>query len=199
MIDGTHGRKRCLACRRLSTANAPEMSIEIADKVRLALRNGANLKQITTGNVPFSDRTDPSLIITTYKIIQRHRRENPDFNESVNAALGRAPPLAAVGTYRYHWNPSDLDTIPALLRDGFPGKGDVVQSIFVALIEGRIDRSQLDRYFRRFVTEYHRQHPTKYAKFGDSQLLSLDEVMFEDGSRPQPRRPEPGQSAVLPK
>jgi hypothetical protein len=29
---------------------------------------------------------------------------------------------------------------------------------------------------------FDRQHPTKYAKFGDARLVSLDEVMFEDGS-----------------
>ena len=29
-IDGTHGRKRCLACRRASSAYAPLMSAEVA-------------------------------------------------------------------------------------------------------------------------------------------------------------------------
>jgi hypothetical protein len=69
-----------------------------------------------------------------------------------------------------------------MLPDHFPGKNEVVQSIFLALVEGRLDRSQVERHLRRFVREYNRQHPTKYAKFGNSLLLSLDEVLFEDGS-----------------
>jgi hypothetical protein len=33
-----------------------------------------------------------------------------------------------------------------------------------------------------FVADHNRLFPTKYAKFGKSPLVSLDEVMFEDGS-----------------
>ena len=69
-----------------------------------------------------------------------------------------------------------------MLPDNFPGKNDVVQSIFLALFEGRLDRGQVERHLRRFVREYNRQHPTKFAKFGDSQLVSLDERLFEDGA-----------------
>jgi hypothetical protein len=69
-----------------------------------------------------------------------------------------------------------------MLPDQFPGENDVVQSIFLALIEGRLDRSQLNRHLQRFVREYNRQHPTKYAKFGTGRLLSLDEVLIEGGT-----------------
>jgi hypothetical protein len=33
-----------------------------------------------------------------------------------------------------------------------------------------------------YVAELNRLYPTKYAKFGDGQLFSLDEVMFDDGT-----------------
>jgi hypothetical protein len=69
-----------------------------------------------------------------------------------------------------------------MLPDHFPGKDDVVQSIFLALVEGRLDRSQVERHVRRFVREYNRQHPTKFAKFGNSLLVSLDEQIFDDGT-----------------
>ena len=183
LIDGTHGRRRCLACRRVRATHAPIMSIEVAEKVREALRNGANLKQITTGKPTGGGRIDSGLIITTRSIIQRHRRENPDFNDAVTATMGsRVAPLAAAGTYPYHWNESDLHAVRDLLPDGFPGKDDVVQSIFLALLEGRIGRDQLRAYLRRFVNNYYRLHPTRYAKVGNSLLVSLDAVLFDRGS-----------------
>jgi hypothetical protein len=33
-----------------------------------------------------------------------------------------------------------------------------------------------------YITQHNRMFPTKYAKFGNSPLVSLDEVMFEDGT-----------------
>ena len=33
-----------------------------------------------------------------------------------------------------------------------------------------------------YVAELKRLYPTKYAKFGDARLVSLDEVMFDDGT-----------------
>jgi hypothetical protein len=57
-IDGTHGRRRCLACRRASSAYAPLMSVEVADKVKQALQRGASLGQIIHGK-PTGRRTKP--------------------------------------------------------------------------------------------------------------------------------------------
>jgi hypothetical protein len=119
--------------------------------------------------------------------LARYRRENPDFDQLVsesicNRMLYRAAPVIAGGTFRYEWNPTDLYSISAMLPDAFPGKDDVIQSIFLALVEGRLDRDQVSDHLRRFVREYNRQHPTKYAKFGNARLVSLDDVMFEDGS-----------------
>ena len=36
--------------------------------------------------------------------------------------------------------------------------------------------------FQQFVTSHNRMFPTSYARFGHSPLVSLDEVIFEDGS-----------------
>jgi hypothetical protein len=69
-----------------------------------------------------------------------------------------------------------------MLPDGFLGKQDVVQSIFLELIEGRLDRKQLSQHIRRFVADYNRQHPGKFAKFGKSRLISLDQPLFDGGS-----------------
>jgi len=48
-IDGSHGRRRCLACRRAISAYAPPMADSVADRVKRALESGASLSQITNG------------------------------------------------------------------------------------------------------------------------------------------------------
>jgi hypothetical protein len=35
---------------------------------------------------------------------------------------------------------------------------------------------------KQFITDHNRIFPTNFAKFGDARLVSLDELMFEDGS-----------------
>lgn len=49
-IDGTHGRRRCRACRLLSAAKASPMDADIAARVKAAIERGANLTQITKGD-----------------------------------------------------------------------------------------------------------------------------------------------------
>jgi hypothetical protein len=61
-------------------------------------------------------------------------------------------------------------------------RNDIAQSIFVALFEGSLQRDQVRARVQRFVADHNRMFPTKYAKFGNSPLVSLDEVLFDDGT-----------------
>jgi hypothetical protein len=135
---------------------------------------------------PISGFTKGSGYLVKFSTLARYRRENAEFGRLITEAISdrvhRAATPVEVGSFRYEWNPADLHAIPAMLPDHFPGKDDVVQSIFLALVEGRLDRSQVERHVRRFVREYNRQHPTKFAKFGNSLLVSLDEQIFDDGT-----------------
>ena len=65
--------------------------------------------------------------------------------------------------------------LPADVRD------DIAQSIMLALLEGSLQRDQVGARVRQFIAEHNRRFPTKFAKFGDSPLVSLDEVMFDGG------------------
>lgn len=120
-------------------------------------------------------------------VFYRYRRANPKFNQFVLDAIESRvclrDPISAVasGTFKYEWDRPDAHVIPAMIPDAFPGKNDVVQSIFVELIEGRLDRSQLKQHIRWFLKDYNRQHPGKFAKFGNSLLVSLDGAIFDDG------------------
>jgi hypothetical protein len=50
----------------------------------------------------------------------------------------------------------------------------------VALFEGALKRGDVRARVKHYVAAYNRNFPTKFAKFGDSQLVSLDELIFED-------------------
>jgi hypothetical protein len=149
----------------------------VLQKVTAQIIAGSSINNFT--------KSGPNYLVK-FSTFARCRRENPEFDRLVTEAISdrvyRAAPAVAAGTFRYEWNPGDLQAISAMLPNQFPGKDDVVQSIFLALVEGRLDRCQVERHLRRFVREYNRQHPTRYAKFGNSRLLSLDEVIYDDGT-----------------
>jgi hypothetical protein len=50
------------------------------------------------------------------------------------------------------------------------------------LLTGALKRDDVRSRVQTYVAAHNRMFPTKYAKFGDSRLLSLDEVLFDDGS-----------------
>jgi hypothetical protein len=69
-----------------------------------------------------------------------------------------------------------------MLPAGFPDKDDVVSDIFEALLDGSLQREGVKSRVSHYVAAHNRRYPTKYAKFGNSPLLSPDEVLFDDGA-----------------
>ena len=69
-----------------------------------------------------------------------------------------------------------------MLPASYPGKDDVVSVIFEDLLTGRLKRDEVKARVQTYIAAHNRMFPTKFARFGDSLLVSLDEVMFEDGS-----------------
>ncbi|WLA52332.1 hypothetical protein QIH80_20920 [Bradyrhizobium elkanii] len=69
-----------------------------------------------------------------------------------------------------------------MLPTNFPDRDDVVSRIFESLLDGSLRREDVKARVKFFIAEHNRLFPTKFAKFGDSPLLSLDEAMFDDGS-----------------
>jgi hypothetical protein len=54
--------------------------------------------------------------------------------------------------------------------------------MFEDMLSGSLKREEVPSRLKNYVAEFNRMFPTKYAKFGNGQLLSLDEVMFDDGT-----------------
>jgi hypothetical protein len=171
--------RKCKICHHMRYRRGGVMKAEILEKVTARITAGASLSSFT--------KTGGQGYLLGFYTLARYRRENPGFDGFVTQALAnriirRSDPLHPPGTFRYDWEPTDQHAIALVLPRGFPGKDDVLQSIFVALIEGRLQRSDVQRHLSFFLSGYNRQHPTKFAKFGNSLLVSLDEVILDDGS-----------------
>jgi hypothetical protein len=162
------------------------MRDDIVARVKNALQAGASLSLKTGGRRLSGGKRDRSTVITSFKIIKRHRSENPDFDCFVRETIfnrGFRPTQSVpLRTYRYEWKAGDdrviFSMVPAWLED----RDDVVNDIMIALFEGTLDRQQVENYIARFVRARLRDFPKKYARFGSSPLLSLDEALFDEGS-----------------
>ena len=63
-----------------------------------------------------------------------------------------------------------------------PHRDDIVARIFEDLLGGSLERKDVPDRVKVYIAELNKMYPTQYRKFGDGLLVSLDEVMFEDGS-----------------
>jgi hypothetical protein len=126
--------------------------------------------------------------LTTGHKFYQQRRLDPEFNrfvlDAIAKRIGTLNPVLAVaaGTFKYEWDPGDPEFIRAMLPEYFPDKDVVVNEVIVSLLEGRLDRSQIGQKIRWYIKAHYRAFPTNFAKFGNSRLVSLDEVLFEDGT-----------------
>lgn len=131
---------------------------------------------------------DRCLRLTTGHKFYHLRRIDPEFNRFVLAAIekrvGTSNSVLAVaaGTFKYEWDPADYQLIRAMIPEQFPEKDVVINEVIVSLLEGRLDRSQIGEKLGWYIKAHYRTFPTNFAKFGNSRLVSLDEVLFEDGS-----------------
>jgi hypothetical protein len=187
-IDPSRGRRCCLACRNFARDNPPKMTALAIANVRKALQAGATTSQICNGHPAGGGRINRSLILTTGHKFYQQRRLDPEFNrfvlDAIEKRIGASNPVLAVaaGTYKYQWDPGDPELIRSMLPEYFPDKDVVVNEVIVSLLEGRLDRSQIGEKLRLYIKAHYRAFPTNFAKFGNSRLVSLDEVLFEDGS-----------------
>ena len=61
-------------------------------------------------------------------------------------------------------------------------KFDVVNDVMLEVSKGKIERHQIKERISFYIGEANKMFAPKFRKFGDSSLVSLDEVLFDDGS-----------------
>jgi hypothetical protein len=187
-IDPSRGRRCCLACRNYARDNPPRMTSLAIGKVKQALEAGATTGQVCFGRPVGGGKIDRRLILTTTHKFYQQRRLDPELDrfvlDAIDKRIGRTNPVLAVaaGTFKYEWDPRDPELIRSLLPRNFPDTDVVINEVIVSLLEGRLDRSQIGEKIRWYIKAHYRAFPVNFAKFGNSRLVSLDEVMFDDGT-----------------
>jgi hypothetical protein len=181
------GSRTCLTCgkRRASAPRPP--TADRLKQVTAALNAGKPLRLICQGLIG-AHRGAPRIV--SFNKLNSYRRQNPDFDRFVlsatvkNNSKGqlqcRRPQQARIDAIRAENN--DYYKILAMLPSGFPGRDDVVSDIFETLLNGSLRREDVRARVQSYIAAHNRMFPTRFAKFGDSPLVSVDEVLFEDGA-----------------
>jgi hypothetical protein len=77
---------------------------------------------------------------------------------------------------------NDYYKILAMVPASVPDRRAIVSLIFEDMLAGMLNREDVPARVGKYVADFNREFPTKYRKFGDTQLLSLDEIMYDDGT-----------------
>lgn len=174
----------CLECRKIVEAKGGILRPEVGQKIKAALQDpNATIKSITGSGRPG--------YLLRHVSLKAYCRADPEIERLVAAVVARAPATGA-RNHRLHWQRirndvvreenNDYYDILAMLPANFPGRDDVVSDIFEALLGGNLKREDVRSRVQAYVAAHNRMFPTKYAKFGDSPLVSLDEVLFDGGT-----------------
>jgi type IV pilus biogenesis protein CpaD/CtpE len=172
--------RHCRLCDYLRVKRGSPVKPEVIVQVRAALERGATINEITGGGRPMR--------LLAHHALNRLRRENQEVDQLIlerikgsnSRAQKRRRQRARNIVVREQNN--DYDRIRAMLPAGFPDKDDVVSDIIEALLNGRLRREDVRSRVRSYVIAHNRMFPTKFAKFGDRPLVSLDAVLFEGGA-----------------
>jgi hypothetical protein len=132
-------------------------------------------------------KTGPSYLVQ-HKVFTRFRLENSYINGLVAKnridAIRRGQQLRRLQDKNeaIREQNNDYFKIRAMVPANLPDRDDIVSAIFEDLLSGVLVRGQVKSRVQTYIASHNRMFPTRYRKFGDSQLLSLDEVLFDDGT-----------------
>jgi hypothetical protein len=125
-------------------------------------------------------------------VFQYFRTLNPDFDRfvreqssdslSVGQKIRWSRIKTQIRTTAAREEKNDFYKILAMLPESMPERRAIVGRIFEDMLTGALMREDVPTRVQKYIADFYREFPTKYRKFGDAQLLSLDEVMYDDGT-----------------
>jgi hypothetical protein len=185
----TWGRRLCKACYEANMRRATPLSEEAKARIMSAVDDGASMAQVAHGKLPGGEKTRS---LAPHKNILLTRQLDPEFDVFMTSRLlansqQRRSRSIVIRQTRAQTSiarqeQSDYHAIRSLIPESNPHRDDIVARIFEDMLGGTLERVDVPRRIKIYVTEFNRLYPTKYAKFGDGQLFSLDEVIFDGGS-----------------
>lgn len=179
--DPNDPRRECKICERERAAQGDAIKPGSAEKVRDLLRKKARIGSFTQASVGCSD------YVMSHRTFARLRREDSEIDALAVIVIEESRSRAQrtrwtrVRTQTARDQTNDYYAIRAMLPAAMPDRDDVVSAIFEDLLTGALKREEVKSRIRTYVTAHNQMFATKYRKFGDSLLVSLDEALFEDG------------------
>jgi hypothetical protein len=189
MVSTAHKRSNrfCRACFQETMTRALN-SEEIAAVKHAVLVEKRTIVSITTGAPMGGGPTNYRAKIVSASRLAAHNKRDPEFGLLIlsNSKLNRSRFVdickARVIVANVRQQNNDYYSIRNLIPGGNPHRDDIVARIFEDLLSGHLKREDVRARIKVYVAELNKLYPTKYAKFGEARLVSLDEVLFEDGS-----------------
>jgi hypothetical protein len=177
--------RHCAVCAAARARLGGALTRDQLKRVKSAIGAGMPISHFTGGGRP--------TYIVKHRTFLRYRNENPEFNRFVLEATKDNNCRAQKQRHQLQRmivggrveQANDFHSVAAMVPTYLPAhiKDEIVQSVFLAILEKTLHIDDVPKRISEFVAAQHRMFPTKFAKFGDSPLVSLDEILFDDGSR----------------
>jgi hypothetical protein len=120
------------------------------------------------------------------------RKADPEFDffvrQQIAGSNARAQQLrhslsrAHKATSEQREQANEYRSIRAMFPAWMPDPDELVSRIFEDMLSGALDRAEVPKRIRFYTQEREKLFPTKFRKFGDAMLVSLDEQLFDDGT-----------------
>lgn len=174
--------RHCSTCRRQQGLVGAMPKPDVIKKVRALLLEKHSITSFTKGGQPG--------FLLSHRNLSHLRRERPEFDllitETIKGSNFRAQAQRHAHQKFINGGPAVqnryyaeiMSMIPRFMRD----RDDILNNIFCAIVDQSLRHDQVKDRILKFASEQARMFPPKHRKFGTDELVSLDEVLFEDGN-----------------
>jgi hypothetical protein len=172
--------RHCRTCRLMRAKRPSIIKPEIAEKVRTLLKANVSISSIT--------KAGTRSYVMNHVTFTHFRRQDPEIDALAARVIAGAQPRAQKLRWQRVRNAAvrddnnDYYKIRAMVPESNPHRDDIVARIFEDMLAGCLEREDVPDRVKVYIAELNKLYPTQYRKFGDSLLVSLDEVLFDDGS-----------------
>jgi hypothetical protein len=176
--------RQCRVCELMRNKRGGVIKPEVLEELTARLMNGSTISDLT--------KAGKKGYLVKFSTLARYRREHPDFNSILVDASRAHGRVVQARAQKLRWqrvrnatvrdDNNDYYKVRDMIPESNTHRDDIVARIFEDLLTGSLKREDVRARVKVYVAEFNELFPTKYAKFGNSPLVSLDEVMFEDGS-----------------
>jgi hypothetical protein len=169
----------CKLCNLMHSRKGNKLPDEVVAKIKTLVRAGNRVHSFTVAGKPGYLARFSSVKLLRSQDAEFDRLVRLNSQRKIIATNVRMPTL----TGRIAAQPDEtFSAVDAAVSHRLPHhiRDDVMGRLILDILEGRVDISQVAKYARLYTSQAYNQ--MNYATFGNSRLVSLDEVPFHDGT-----------------